>query len=489
MKAVGFTKRLILVLLLISCILQTKAQDYTSKKIDSILVGTFQLADRNRALRIGLDSYKTSENIGYYLGKAKSLKVIINSYLGLGEQQKGLEAADKLLELANKENDYYHSVQALIAKTLAYSYLGFFEKAYETSKNAENLCKKVTDNDEFYSSMGQIYAGRSEIMNLQYESPQKTIKNDLKSVEYYNKIKDIKKRNGWLAIQYSSVGYTYIDLDKHKEAIYYNRKAYQLAKAENDSINQAFGLYGIGNTYLEMNKTDSSIYYYKQAVPIFEKAQDIYRLQYIYDDLATIYERLGEDKLYSYYSKKSKELYDIIRKKEKIETDNISKNIINNEKTSWYKSMFFIIAGIVALLIIKMYFTIKYFKRYRREKRKRERTKFHLLEKEKVLNQLESKVNDSFTELLELAKSNDSSFLSRFKEVYPNFYNKLSTHYPDMTSGQLKFCALLKLNFSTKEIAHFSHISVRSVEMKKSRLRKQLNIPSDVDLNNWMMNF
>ena len=198
---------------------------------------------------------------------------------------------------------------------------------------------------------------------------------------------------------------------------------------------------------------------------------------------------MGDDKLYSYYAKKSKELYDVIRKKEKSETDNVSQNIIKNEKTSWYESLYFIIAGIIVFFIVKMYFTIKIFKRYRREKRIRENTKYHLLEREKVVNQLELKVNDSFAELLELAKTNDSSFLSRFKEIYPNFYSKLSTQYPEMTSGQLKFCALLKLNFSTKEIAHCSHISVRSVEMKKSRLRKQMNIPSDVDLNNWMMNF
>lgn len=480
---------MILIALLISCILQTKAQQYTPEKIDNILSGTFQLADRNKALRIGLDTFHISDNNGYYLGKAKSLKVIINSYLGLGEQQKALEAADKLLALANSEGDDYHSVQALIAKALAYSYLGFFEKANETSKNAEALCKQVKDNDEFYSSMGQIYAGRSEIMNLQYLAPENTLKNDLKSVEYYSKIKDVKKRNGWLAIQYSSLGYTYIDLEKHQEALYYSRKAYLLAKAENDSINQAFGLYGIGNTYLEMNKTDSSIYYYKQALPIFEKAQDIYRLQYIYDDLSTIYEKLGEDRLYGYYTRKSKELYDVIRKKEKAETDNISKNIIDNEKTGWYKNLYFIIAGIVVFFIVKMYFTIKYFKRFRRERQKRVKTKINLIARERELNQLELKVNDSFAELLELAKSNDSSFLSRFKEIYPDFCERLTTQYSDMTSGQLTFCALLKLNFSTKEIAHCSHISVRSVEMKKSRLRKQLNIPSDIDLNNWMVNF
>lgn len=483
------TKKIILILFSISYLTFTKAQNYTPQKIDSIIVRTFQLADRNQALKIGLDTYNISENTGYYLGKAKSLKSIINSYLGLGEQQKALEAADKLLDIASSENDDYHSVQALIAKALAFSYLGFFDKSLETSKSAESLCKKVKDNDEYYSSMGQIYAGRSEIRNLQYLPPEETMQYDLKSIEYYKKIKDVKKRNGWLAIQYSSVGYTYIDLDKYTEALYYSRKAFQLAKTENDSINQAFGLYGIGNAYLEMNKTDSSVYYYKQALPIFEKAQDIYRLQYIYDDLATIYERLGEDKLYSYYSKKSKELYDVIRKKEKIETDKISNNIIENEKTGWFKDLFFIILGIVIFLIIKIYFTIKYFKRYKKERLRRHHTKIHLLEKEKELNHLETKVNDSFTDLLELAKSNDSSFLSRFKEIYPNFYIKLTTQYPEMTSGQIRFCALLKLNFSTKEIAQFSHISVRSVEMKKSRLRKQLDIASDVDLNNWMMSF
>lgn len=481
-------KKVILIILLISCLIETKSQDYSPEKIDQILVSTFQLADRNRALKIGLDTYKISEEKGYYPGKAKSLKVIVNAYLGLGEQQKALEAADKLLDLASDENDNYHTVQALIAKGLAYSYLGFFDKALETNKHAETLCKDIKDNDEHFSSMGQIYAGRGEIMNLQYLSPEKTIKYDLKSAEYYKKIKDPKKRNGWLAIQYSSVGYTYIDLDKYDEALYYSRKAYLLSKAENDSLNQAFGMYGIGNAYLEMNKTDSSIYYYKQALPIFEKAQDIYRLQYIYDDLATLHEKLGEDKLYNYYSKKSKELYDVIRKKEKIETDKFSKNIIENEKTSWFKNLYLIIAGVLVFFIVKMYFTVKYFKRYQREKRRRRLTKIHLLEKEKVLNQLESKVNDSFAELLELAKSNDSSFLSRFKEIYPNFYKKIVNNYPEMTSGQLKFCALLKLNFSTKEIAQISFISVRSVEMKKSRLRKQLNIPSDVDLNNWMMN-
>ncbi len=72
---------------------------------------------------------------------------------------------------------------------------------------------------------------------------------------------------------------------------------------------------------------------------------------------------------------------------------------------------------------------------------------------------------------------------------YPYFYNQLVSSYPELTTGQLQFCAMLRLNFTTKEIANYTNISVRSVETRKNRLRKLMNIPSDVDLNKWMMDF
>ncbi|PZU84555.1 MAG: hypothetical protein DI529_11140 [Chryseobacterium sp.] len=489
MLAVNFTKKSIIIIILLLLISEVKGQNYTPKKIDSIISSTFQLADRNKALQISSETYKKAEEIGYYPGQAKSLNSKINAYLGLGEQEKALAAADQLFKIAEKENDNYHSAQALIAKTLAYAYLGFFEKALKTSKEAESISKKITDNDDYYSCLGQIYSGRSEILNLQYQSPQNTLKYDLQSIAYYKKIKNNKKRNGWLAIQYSSLGYTYIDLEDYKPAIYYSRKAYELSKIEKDSINQAFGLYGIGNAYLEMNEIDSSIYYYKQALPIFEKANDIYRLQYIYDDLSTLYDKSGDDRVYAYYSKKSKEISEVIRKKEKIETEKVSNSIVEQEKLVWYQNLYIIIGSIIFLASIFFFFTITYFKRYKTEKEQNQKAKETLIEAEEELNHLELKVNDAFAELIELAKNNDSSFLSRFREVYPFFYSKLTTTYPELTNGQIQFCALLKLNFSTKEIATYSNISVRSVETKKNRLRKQLDIPSEVDLNKWMMDF
>lgn len=86
------------------------------------------MADRNEALKISDKTYKLSEDIGYYQGKAKSLKADLNCYLGLGEQEKALKTANKLYDLAKKENDDYHCGQALIARALIYAYLGFLKK-------------------------------------------------------------------------------------------------------------------------------------------------------------------------------------------------------------------------------------------------------------------------------------------------------------------------------------------------------------------------
>lgn len=489
LDAVDFQKKLLILSFLFSFLSESDAQQYTPQQVDQLIAKTFKIADRNEALKISNKTYQISADIDYYQGKAKSLKADISSYLGLGEQEKALKSADKLYEIAKKEGDDYHCTQAYIAKAIAYAYLGFFEKAIKTNEKAEELCKKIKINDDLYSSLGQIYNGKAEILNLQYTDPQKTLKYDLQSIEYFKKIKDKTKRNNWLSAQYSSLGVIYIDLEDYKPAIYYSKKAYELGKLENDSINQAFGLFGLGNAYLEMKQNDSSIHYYKQALPIFEKANDIYRLQYIYDDLGLIYEQMGDDKIYSYYTKKSRELNEIIRKKEKLETDKVSQNILEEEKKNWYQNLYIFIGSIIFLAVVFFFFTVKYFKSYKEEKEQKENIEDDLIEKEEELNHLELKVNDAFAELLELAKSNDSSFLSRFKEVYPFFYNKLITNYPELTTGQLQFCALLKLNFTTKEIAHYNNISVRSVETRKNRLRKQLDISSEIDLNKWMMDF
>ena len=93
---------------------------------------------------------------------------------------------------------------------------------------------------------------------------------------------------------------------------------------------------------------------------------------------------------------------------------------------------------------------------------------------------------NNFTDLIALAKNNDAEFLALFNEIYPGFVASLKTINPKIRSSELEFCAMTFLNFSTKNIAQYTFVTVRAVQIRKNRLRKKLNIASDIDFNNWM---
>lgn len=63
-----------------------------------------------------------------------------------------------------------------------------------------------------------------------------------------------------------------------------------------------------------------------------------------------------------------------------------------------------------------------------------------------------------------------------FARVNQQFYEKLTNQHPDLSPGDLKLCALLKMNMSSKDIANLQYKSVGSIEVARSRLRKKLGI-------------
>ena len=127
-----------------------------------------------------------------------------------------------------------------------------------------------------------------------------------------------------------------------------------------------------------------------------------------------------------------------------------------------------------------------FYRKKRREKEKLIQNQREEISKKQIEKRnLEYKVNNAFEEIVQLAKKNDPSFLARFKEVYPEFCEKILTLYPDILNSEFTFCAYLKLNFSTKEIANYTFVTKKAVQGRKSRIRKKFNIPSDEDLYIW----
>ena len=70
----------------------------------------------------------------------------------------------------------------------------------------------------------------------------------------------------------------------------------------------------------------------------------------------------------------------------------------------------------------------------------------------------------------------DKDFLKRAKELHPN-----------LTHNDLKFCAYLRLNLSSKEIAPLLNISTKSVEVRRYRLRKKMNLAHEKNLTDYIL--
>lgn len=81
---------------------------------------------------------------------------------------------------------------------------------------------------------------------------------------------------------------------------------------------------------------------------------------------------------------------------------------------------------------------------------------------------------------------NWDEFEARFVAVNQDFYERLHRQYPKLTQGDQKLCALIKLNFSSKDMAKLMGISVESVHTTRYRLRKKLQLSREVNLEEFI---
>jgi len=103
--------------------------------------------------------------------------------------------------------------------------------------------------------------------------------------------------------------------------------------------------------------------------------------------------------------------------------------------------------------------------------------------------------NKYYEKLIRILNENLSSeddwaiFQTNFDMIHENFFRNLHTHYPELTSNDLRFCAYLRLNLSSKDIAHLMNISLKGVELARYRIRKKIGLPSTKSLTEFMIEF
>jgi len=80
-------------------------------------------------------------------------------------------------------------------------------------------------------------------------------------------------------------------------------------------------------------------------------------------------------------------------------------------------------------------------------------------------------------------------FEIHFDRAHVDFFKRLKAEFSTLTPKDLRLCAYLKMNLSSKEIAPLLNISTRSVEVHRYRIRKKIGLNPDQSLAEFMINF
>ena len=128
----------------------------------------------------------------------------------------------------------------------------------------------------------------------------------------------------------------------------------------------------------------------------------------------------------------------------------------------------------------------------------------HLLQKNKSLEDLSARISELLKEdtkqlpkgLRSLRNQIDTSIKSDrvwdefklyFEQIYSGFYSKLKLSFPELSSNDLKHCALMKLNLNNDEASSLFGVSPETVRVSRFRIQKKLGLNSQQTLIEFLM--
>lgn len=96
----------------------------------------------------------------------------------------------------------------------------------------------------------------------------------------------------------------------------------------------------------------------------------------------------------------------------------------------------------------------------------------------KLIRKIDNEINN---------EKNWQVFDMHFSNVHEEFLSKLKQEFPQLSPAELRLCACLRMNISSKEIASLLNISVRGVEASRYRLRKALDLDRQTNLTDFIL--
>lgn len=411
--------------------------------------------------------YRKAQKLGYDGGKALC-------YINLARVNMSLENYQKANILFNNAEEILKESDNPLHKAIFYNIYGRLnsemrrvDKAFEYNNEALKNIEKSRNSELKTRVLFYIYLQQGDYYTQK--------KKPMEALEYFQKARRLD-HTGVADCTISDYIYNY----KNKDSAYkYITRAYHTMNMNPKEDAIALNIHTVmGEYYAAYGEYDKAEKEFLKALEIDKKTRRIFAqyTKYIYNDLRSLYASTGDKEKAYFYLKAYTEaknrtntalLATINQDMESFISEAKTDSEKHKSKMQWVVFLSFAGLSLLAIYTWRIINTL----RIRKADLKSE------------AENLKNRINDNRQEeIIEMAKRNDPEFLSSFKEAYPEFINKLLGINSNLEDSELSFCAMLKLHFTSKEIAGYTLIQHRTVQQKKYRIRKRLSIPTETDI-------
>lgn len=424
---------------------------------------------------------------------------------------------------SNKELDYFRSIGDELRIAYYYTEIG---RVYDELGIQIQALENIEKSYEISKKYGNQWARRSNIAYCKYKLGQKDEAIDmLKNIE--KEYRNDPDKNFYINILTNLCLFLSDIPDKKDE---YNKYSEQLIESLDFCSNEDLkhtALINISVYYFQKKQYQKGLDISINIIKYFEKTKDIGRQCVCLSNIAVCYATIGD-------YKKATEYYDQLAQLQLAATQGrVASEVMNAEsllKIKQYNmqleeqrraSRFRMTATILgSALVILGLVGIVLFYRYRSRKNKiqleneqlkseKQQLEIALQNKKLVASSMMLEEKDQalkvIKEYIDDARGRDSvakdvatkinmavnqhlmsereweRFKLSFEQVYPDFFEGLSTQYPELTEYDLRLCAFYMMGIDTKQIALILNVQPLSIQRSRSRIRKKMALDRDTD--------
>ncbi len=491
-----------------------------SERVDILIrvSGMYEHIDIKKSFQYGNLAYEEAEKSDEHELKSRALNNLGVVFLRSGAYDKATEMFLQSKKLVHDNDDYMR----LVGLELNLGAVRFYLEDYDGALVHFNEALEL--NSKLLAEGNDAYMNQIQMFYINIGSVYMEKENFDAAIEYFEKaiIESVKNKD---LVQQgtasNNLGELYLKLGKPEKAKEYINEGLKVRSEDNNLIGMASSYDLLTAYFLAVNDIDSAEVANVMALKCAKKVESLSFMEKAYQHQSKIYElkdnyKLANEALKRYYEAKRKIINEsVVEKTTRLQLEYDFKELQKEKAEAHFKQMivlYAILAVAIFLLVVFMLLFNLWKSRANRinsekvslekdlEIKNKELTTnvMYLLKKHELINHISARLlrlkvklktenRDAIQRIIfDLQGGAEpevwEEFELRFQNVHNDFYKKLEKLAPDLTPSELKVCAFLKLNMNSKEISSLIHQSTKSVEVKRSRIRKKLGL-TNTDVN------